>query len=301
MYANELIKSIENIRRKRKITLEDLTFDIVDIKQYRKYVYEQSKIPFNTIFKLVDRLGMRFEDLLSDYLKEQFEESNVIVELINNISSNNYEEAEKTLSSIDRDSLLQSENKVFYDIAFEFVRFNREKCHISTFEKKLCELIDFPKVLAKEVLTVSEIYVLGELLDIVTPSSQKKILSKISLFLDDSKFNFKIVNQIIVRINLYLETINDYKGIIKNCLIGEKNCMRNQNFYLLDYFYYSLAYCNNVLSQHDEMNKYIMKCYHTIMLEDKPDVIHRFEHLFELDFEKKLSVLVKDIINKANE
>ncbi|MDL2292809.1 hypothetical protein LJC17_04415 [Acholeplasma sp. OttesenSCG-928-E16] len=303
---NDLFKFVDAIRRKKHVTQEELSFGVIDVRLYRKYLTAEVKAPIEVILLLVDKLGFRFEVFMREFSKQQYEESENVNLFFNAVVNYNFENAKNIFKTINKDTLIQKENKVMFELTISLLDYYNRKITIETLINKISKLINYPDLLKEETFSTIELYALGILLNSVEKENKDKIASKLeSIFSDKDSIlygeNVNIINLTLYRLIRHLDEKGDINLATEFSLLGINNCLKASSFYLLDYFYFCLAVCRKKANDVADFEKNIALCYGVVLATQDEQSKAKFKDVLEKECNQNIEIfLSKYYKKKAN-
>ena len=300
--SNEFFKYIDILRYQRGMSQEDICFDITDVRQYRKYLKGEVRAPLSVIIPLCNRLELRFENIFYEFSKRFFIESQDVTTLLNKVINYDFDNSYRLLRTIKKESILQKENVLIYDTACLLLEFYDKKTRETDFVKRLRELICYPEILKKDVLSLGEAYAMGILLNYVNGNDTKTILSKIeSMYANPTIINYgdniRVLSLLLFRLVKHHAKNCGYDDVRRLCNIAIESSHKNNTIYLLEYFYYSLAFCENEVGSTAKRDEYVFKCYAVLEIDGNEPAKKKFQTLIESDFKTPLYEQITNFIN----
>ena len=148
---------IEKIRKDRNLSREDLCDNIMSKRNYQRFASGEVSISSDKIFKLVNNLGLDVYSIQNIYKKTTTDEYSKLIEAFNFVSQWKFKEAIIIHSTIDKDSFKDQTNQNLYNLTNLLIKRHNEKILDSEFYPQIEDMIDFPNVLSKKILSVYEI------------------------------------------------------------------------------------------------------------------------------------------------
>ncbi|PAT01271.1 hypothetical protein CI105_07380 [Candidatus Izimaplasma bacterium ZiA1] len=292
MNLRNLAIYIDEIRKAKKITREDFLFEVVSLRQYKRYLYGESEIPFNIVISLARRVDIEPLNLLYDFEQEIKKETKTINSLFYHVANYDFEKVEDLLKVINKDAFLSERNEIYYKytvITYDY--FTRKNSGVQT-ASLYASLIDYPKILNFSIIDSVDMFVLSNLIDFVSKEEQADIVEKIKSLLDnDSKVIAGNIDytypRLITKLGKYYGMNNMFDEVIEVCHKGISNAMDSKNLYCLEYFYYYLAIAYFRLENYSLRDKYIFLTYSAVNTRNDQKMFNKFNTLIEKDFDIK--------------
>jgi hypothetical protein len=274
---------------------EELIFDVVSIRQYRRYLNGESDIPFPVVDVLCERLGIQTITLIKEMEAARVEETRKI-DLFYNLSSGpTYSEHTDKLLSLKEDEIIDPENKLLFRHSILIFEQNQGKMSRDIFVEKNKELLGYPKFRKKTIFTMVEILILSKILEFVESAKEaneiyEKVLNQLNseaTFLND-QFS-QTINIALFRLAKYSGMKKKFEDVITFCEIGIKRNTKSSSYYLMDYFYYFLSLAYFHLERFNDFENSLIKCYHILNFEANPLKIDLFSKWILKDFDVNLN------------
>jgi len=292
--SREIALFIDKLRSFRNISQEDFLFDIISMRQYRRYMNGDSTLSYVILDKLAKRLGFTAEYIIMELETEKAKQTKSVYDLYNYVVSNNLEKAKELFLIIDERHLI-SENDIllfkhskhmfdyFIKISSELVTINRSK-----------ELIDFDNLLKKKALTTSELLVLVSFFNLESFKEIDQIAEKIALYLQNnitivSGHNIRVLVLVLKELSRYFSIIENYERMLYYAEEGIRYSKLMKSYYLLETLYYFSAAAYHKLNQVNHRDESIFKCLSLLNMEGIQEKIDKYKKLFEVRFGYKTS------------
>jgi len=274
------------------MTQEEYLFGVISQRQYYRYRYGESEVPFDIIIKLAGKLQIHFLKLIAQFIKESEQGKKLVQEYFNLVINKNSIEAEKCFNQINERNLIDNDSRTLAKLGKIIFDYNRGG--YSTIE--LCFLLKkhmgFTEMLKKDSLHDFEVYLLGLLMEFSIPD-RNMILEKLIYLFANKKvltgenrlYNSQVYFWIIKNLgkeSRYIEVINFASSAIDYC--------RDEfSVYCLNYFHYYKALAHNRVG---ETSKFQDEIYNAIIVSLNQNMEKR---------EKFFSMIQKDTgINAVN-
>ena len=113
--SREIALYIDRLRTYRNITLEDFLFDIVSIRQYRRYMSGDSTLSFVILDQLSKRLGFDAEILIMELQTEKARQADQIKNIYNTVISKNLVKAKELMQEVNEEHILSESDRLLFD------------------------------------------------------------------------------------------------------------------------------------------------------------------------------------------
>ena len=185
MISKDLTVYFDELRIKRGgISQLDLIEGITSATQFRRYLNGKSKLPFRVIVAFSERLGLKYDYVLDNLDITKNKERSFITRLMNTTVTYNFNEFDEILKELDTTIFIQSENKLLFDYIIVLNDLFRDQITKDLALYKLKKLINYPEILVlKEMLSVAEFMILGEVTTLLPIDETKPALDKLKMIL----------------------------------------------------------------------------------------------------------------------
>jgi hypothetical protein len=109
---------IDDIRKSKKMTVEELCDNIIDSRQFRRYKTGEYTMPFNNLVLFCEKLDISLNDFFYSMLQKDRRDYNKLAEIYDLCNEGNYRDAKAKLDLIKSINRFDSQNRKFY----EFIR-----------------------------------------------------------------------------------------------------------------------------------------------------------------------------------
>ncbi|MDO9629243.1 MAG: helix-turn-helix transcriptional regulator [Acholeplasmataceae bacterium] len=307
MKSEELCSYLERIRSARNISQEIFTNGIVSLRQYRRYLNGESDIPFQVVDKLSEKLGIQTINLLSEIEATRYEETKKVDKFYNAVVNYSKNDVLNLISYFENLPFIDPENKLLYlhGVSLHMLLTNQVTRGETVQKNK--ELINYPLIFKKSIITLNEMVILSSILDYSEdPVDAEEISTRLKAYLQNRSFvlgtgHEPIFNLVLFRLARYSGKNNLFDDVISYCNMGIERNHSQKFYYLLDYFYYysSLAY----YQLGDMVNYEIMlvKCFNILHTEGNEKKIEKFALMIYEDFNIIFNDFVVNYYQKHNQ
>lgn len=155
--SNEFAHFIDNFRKSRNITREDFVDGIISLRQYYRFIKGDSSLKSESINSLLERLEINTIDLYGQFIKKKNESLKNLIDSYNLISLMEYDKAKVMLAKINESDLQSVQDIKFLRYLLASLNFHLKLESEEKSMNKIIEIIDYPKILNKDILTFYEI------------------------------------------------------------------------------------------------------------------------------------------------
>jgi hypothetical protein len=290
MKSQDLCGYLERLRSSRNISQEIFTNGIVSLRQYRRYLSGESDIPFQVADKLSERLGVQTINLLGEIEATRFEEKRKVDKFYNSVLNNSKDDVQSMITYFQNLEFIDPENKVLFLHGLSLYLLITDQDTRSVTVQKNKDLIVYPSILKRTIITLNEMVILSSILDYSEdPKDTQEISDRLKQFLENRSFvigtgHEPIFNLVLFRLARYSGKNNLFGDVINYCTMGIERNHSHKFYYLLDYYYYysSLAYYS--LGDIPNYELMLVKCFNVLQTEGNQKKIDKFTSLINEDF-----------------
>ena len=305
MQSREIVFYVESLRRGKKLTINELIQDIVSLRQFKRYLYGESNIPTDVLFKLCRRLNIEPITAIKNYDKSLKEENFMINTLHKHIVSKRFKEAENTIKHLRSSSFYSERNSNYFGICNSLYMHQVENLSDSRYIELISKEISYPELLKSDVIDLVEAFGLVSIVKITKNNEEKqkimmflleKISLKGSLIEGDSSYIYPYV---IISLAKEFGKSEDVENVISLCNIGINNQKSNNSSYGLSQLHYYASLANNSINDISMRNHHIAACYYSLKLnENDKNKIERLTNVIKKDYGN--DILVKVIMSELS-
>jgi hypothetical protein len=193
MNTKQVNRFLELERKNRRLTMEEFTKDIISERTYRRYLYEDTEIPYQVFEKLLTRLNINPFGFIYGSQAFLVQENPHELDLVMSLMYEDYEEVDKILKT--------QNGKPFesffgeYLIPLFMIRYEVHKRGLSKLDaqKQVLNWIELDNLLLSSNTTLEPIVALSKLYEWIPSSYDERLLSWLLTFLSDpTKIHFSI-------------------------------------------------------------------------------------------------------------
>jgi len=290
MKSQDLCGYLERLRSSRNISQEIFTNGIVSLRQYRRYLSGESDIPFQVADKLSERLGVQTINLLGEIEATRFEEKRKVDKFYNSVVNNSKDDVLSMITYFENLQFIDPENKVLFLHGLSLYMLITDQDTRSVTVQKNKDLIAYPAILKRTIITLNEMVILSSILDYSDdPNDTQEISEKLKQYLENRSFvigtgHEPIFNLVLFRLARYSGKNNLFGDVINYCTMGIERNHSHKFYYLLDYFYYYSALSYYSLGDIPNYELMLVKCFNVLQTEGNQKKITKFTLLINEDF-----------------
>jgi len=262
MDSVKLINFMEELRYQRKLTQEEYLDGVISQRQFYRYRKGESEIPFEVIDKLIEKIGIPYVKLISQFIEQSKTQKELVLSYFNLVINKKAEEAEEIFVLINNLKLIDKESTTIVKMGRIISSFN--KGYFSNLELciQLKENMNFNEMIKKETLHDFEIYLLGLIMEYSEPD-RLKTLEKVMQLLKTDRIlighNKILLMQVFFWIIKFLGREKRYHEVILFSDLAIVESHKNHTNYCLNYFHYYKSLAHLRLGQTEEYEKNLYK------------------------------------------
>jgi transcriptional regulator with XRE-family HTH domain len=272
---------MENLRYDRKMTQDAYLEDVISQRQYYRYRSGESEVPFDCIIKFANKLQIPLLKLISSYQSNSEKEKELVKEFLNLVISKKLDEATIFKHKLKNLMLLDEETQLFFSLSKILYDFFMQKINNVEMIEKLKDNIDFGKIMKKEILHDSEIYILGVIME-YSHKDRLSIYKKINKLLKNDKLllgsNSSLYLQVFFWIVKNLGKLGRYNEAIEMARIAIEYAKSKHLYYAVEYFHYYLAYSFYMLKDTENFEMELSNTIKILLYLDE----HKRKHFFDM-------------------
>lgn len=302
-YSQELAHYFDRLRFEQNMTQETLVEGIISLRQFRRYLNGTSYLPQEVINLFSERLGYRTAILMLEFEAEKIKEARTIIDFYNSVANRDHVSAQHFMNHYPIEKVKDMGTKMLYQNAVDHLELQTGKITEEAYIKRTVELMDYPEIMKRKVLTTFEITILSSLVNVSGFADHQVIADRLLLMADNptliySGQNEKMLTYVLQRLGQYYGIHKEYRKVLETCDKAIKYNLEWKLFYLLDFIYYFKALAHDYLGEHDEYEKALFQCYCTLQIEGSPLRYERFRKLVESDWPINFHEFAKQYIEK---
>lgn len=304
MDSKNLSNYIELLRYGRKISQENLVHEITSLRQYQRYRSGDCDIPLAIVGKFAKKLGVSSSKLLLGYESEIKNQQIIINNYYNAVVNRKLDDICNLRKEITNHEIIEDEKVALFQCA-EYLNLYFEK-RLASYElfEKLSNLIDYPNLLRKSILSEIEVFVLSNLLGTANDTENEKIILKLKTIYEDETVlvtgTYELAStQVLFRIAKYYGKLMDYPNVLKFCNLGIDRGLFYKQYYLFEFFFYYSALAYFRTNDFPNFEKYLFRCFSVLEMEGNQNRKEKFRNMILKDLEINLDEFAKSYITKS--
>ncbi len=288
-YSQELALYFDMLRFHKHVTQESFTHGIISMRQYRRYLHGDSKIPQYVVNALSKKLGFKPEYLILEFEAAKFKENQYANDYHNAVINQDYEKACIIEKVFNDKSILDENNLMIYRFATALSKYQQKQLLAPAFVDTIKQLIDYPHILTHTVFSSTEIIILSALLSNHAFHEQDKIITIFNNYLNHkntivSGHNQKFILLILYHLSHYHKQYGDPQEMLRYAQKGISLCKKNKFNYLLEDFFRFAALACLRLNKKELINELLFRLYNVLQMEGNKAKINRYYRYIKNDF-----------------
>jgi hypothetical protein len=281
---------LDDLRRNSKLTVKTLCDNIVDPRNYRRYLTGERTLTHVKIVDFCERLNISSTDFYYSARKTdiyEFQQVNKLYKLIGNRDFNAFNSSVK---GIKRDNIIDTQNLRFYDFCILKIEFELNKKTNDQLIRELSNIIDYPSCCEKTAFDFVDLITLQLIAEIESKFGKDTALNKLISILNEPKFIYtsseanNIIPSIYSNVSLFLLRMNRYQNSKEVALKGIDYSLRYSDISGLAHLYYVLAFSSLKLGNHIDAELNAVKCVMTAVVKNDKYEIDMFTKTLTKDF-----------------
>lgn len=283
---------LDNIRRKKNITIKDLCDGLCDDRQYRKYRSGENNVSDIRLLEFCERLGISSRDFYFTLNEKDEYDFKVLKNLYNFIINKDYYEAKKILDKGFKHSYLTIQNKRLFEYCKIKYRYKQKEYTSDQAVKEIGHNINVQECCKNEIFDFVDILFLLMLAEIQVKTEKMQALDQLikilnnpdSLYMSPEKRG--LIAPIYSNVSIMLGRLNRLSDLLKINALGIDYCLKNSFSRSLTKLYQTRALALYRLERFSEADEYIAKCIsNSISIESGEETVKLFSQLVK-DFNK---------------
>lgn len=299
--GNGFIMEILRVKRDFK-SQEEFVNGICDVRQYRRYINNESQMPIEVLSLLMGRANMTFEEFLGFYSEEERKETMTIRGIYNHLMTGKFERADEMIREYADNKFLLEANKTLYSFCKYFYQRKKDLSFLFEYKNHVATLINYPKILNFQFLSHYELLILSNYSQNLPSDERDKVIDKLTAVLISHKITDmnSLDSHMIILYSLIQHhgLKRHYNEALKLCETGIKLSFEYHHHYLIGQLYYFKSLCHHQLDQIELRNEAIVKCVQLFDLDINKNLREHFYMLIEKDFGLTLDDVMIDYWQK---
>lgn len=281
---------LDILRQQNKMTVEQFCSDIVDERTFRRYKTGEKTISYTKIAAFCDRLKIHPSDFFYSAKTNDQNEYKRINHLYTLMRRRDFEGFKKEVHTVDKEYIFDIQNRRFFDLTLAYVAFELKEKSLDELYITFSELADYPKCLTHQSFDFVSI---GALLKIAEIEIKQKKESALNLLMDilsnsdmifASYINLKVIPTLYADVCIFLLRLHRFKAANYVAQNGINYALRNSDYTVLSYLYYTKAYALLMLNDLENAELNAARCLASIISKQADEEIELFYRVLKKDF-----------------
>lgn len=303
-YSRELALFFDKLRHERGYSQVDFVFDIVSLRQYRRYLSGASNLPQDVVNLFARKLGFKPEHIIIDFEAARIEESKIVTTYYNAVINNDEETLEKLEGTININKVIDRNNRLIFEFATHVRLFRQKQINEADLVARVKSLINYPDILKINRLSSAEVILMSTLLIYRSFDDKDALAKKLTSYVQDSSqvisgYNERIRFLCLQRLADYFGTLGEFDKVIKLSSFAIDGLVQIKSYYLMEFFYYYMALAHYYLGQMEKHEEMVYRCHCILEAENNHAKSAKFKKRIEDDFHISLPEFIKTYINKT--
>ncbi|KFZ27344.1 MAG: hypothetical protein KQ78_00394 [Candidatus Izimaplasma bacterium HR2] len=283
---------LDNLRRKYKITVDDLCGDICDSRLYRRYLSGERTLTHLKIIEFCEKLGISPSDFYYSASEKDRYELRKIKELYKTIVSRDFTNFQKIHKSINKDMLISIQNERFLDFCILKAEYINKATNSKNTLDKASLVADYPNCIKKSAFDFVDLISLQLIAQIEVEFKKEIALNKLIQILNNkdmiyiSSESSNILPSIYANVSLFLSRLNKYEDSNSVSDSGIKYSILHSDFGSLSHLRYVKALSLLKLGYVQEAEIEAIKCLSNAISKENPYELEMFHRELISDFKK---------------
>lgn len=276
---------LDNLRRKNNITVENLCNNIVDPRNYRRYINGERTLTNSKIEEFCNCFKISITDFYYSASEQDKYEFALVNDLYKLIQNKNYLQFYKDAKLIKISRFIDVQNKRFYKFCFIKVEFQTKKASPKDLLIRLYEMANYPKCLKKKAYDFVDLVSLQLIAELETEFGETNALERLIQILEYgdmiylSSDSSTVIPSIYANVSLFLTRLKRFEDSDCIASAGVDYSIRYSNNSALSHLYAIKAQSAKELMQHSEAELNAIKSFFSVIVRDSQyeiDMIYTF-------------------------
>lgn len=299
---------LDNIRRKKNITIKDLCDGICDDRQYRKYRSGENNVSDIRLLEFCERLGISSRDFYFTLNEKDEYDFKVLKNLYNFIVNKDYYEAKKILDKGFKHSYLTVQNRRLLEYCKIRYLYKQKEYTSDQAVKEIGININIQECCKNEIFDFVDILFLLMLAEIQVKTDKVQALDQLinilanpeSIYMCPEKRD--LIAPIYSNVSILLGRLNRFDELLKINSLGIEYCLKNSFSRSLTKLYQTRALALYKLERFSEAEEYIAKCISNSISIESIEVTTKLFAQLAKEFNKNpFDVLIEYFVRKKEE
>lgn len=289
MISREMCVLLDDFRQKKKLSMIKFTDEIVSLRQYKRYLYGTSEMPFKMFVDLCSRIQTDPMYLIFELERKRIEQLTTLDDLNRAIITNEYKKADDIIEQLKTETLLDPANETYFQVQLLLLGFYKKEMPDVFYANQCAKLIHYPEILTHDILSSIEMSGLALMLNFLPQNERQPVLDKLDRIVTDKAFefinkDFYMLNSIRLKLAREYGMLRDFDKVIPLCEQVVRACENYQSYFNLDLTYYYLALSYKHLKDLEKAHHYLEKMYFALKVKPTISAYEKYNKLILKDF-----------------
>ncbi|MDG0889000.1 hypothetical protein [Paracholeplasma manati] len=303
MISREMCVLLDDFRAKKNLSMLNFIDGVVSLRQYKRYLYGTSEMPFKMFVELCDRVSVEPLYMVYELEHKRIDQANRLDVFSNAIIARDFDQAEALMRDLSKEVMIDQNNEIYFKLNILQLDYYLKKYPNAHLAKVCAELIHYPDILKHDVMNGVELVGLSLLLNFIPNEERFPIMDKLYQIIKTGAYTFISkdffqMNSVSLGVAKMYGMNKDDVKVIELCNEVLKACDFNESYFNLDLTYYFLSLAHRNLGKTEEAHQYIEKLYHATKVKIENGSYDRFNALIKKDFGFDFETLLANKLKK---
>lgn len=289
MISREMCVLLDDFRQKKKLSMIKFTDEIVSLRQYKRYLYGTSEMPFKMFVDLCGRIQTDPMYLIFELERKRIEQLTTLDDLNRAIITNDYQKADEIIEALKSETLLDKANEIYFQVQLLLMGFYKKEMPDVFYANQCAKLINYPAILTHDILSSIEMSGLALMLNFLPQNERQPVLDKLNTLVTEKAFefinkDFYMLNSIRLKLAREYGMLRDFDKVVPLCTQVVRACENYQSYFNLDLTYYYLALSYKHLNDVEKAHHYLEKMYFALKVNPNVSAYEKYNKLILKDF-----------------
>lgn len=275
------------------------TDEIVSLRQYKRYLYGTSEMPFKMFVDLCSRIQTDPMYLIFELERKRIEQLTTLDDLNRAIITNDYKKADDIIEQLKTETLLDQANETYFQVQLLLLGYYKKEMPDVFYANQCAKLINYPAILTHEMLSSIEMSGLALMLNFLPQHERQPVLDKLDRIVTEKAFefinkDFYMLNSIRLKLAREYGMLRDFDKVIPLCEQVVRACENYQSYFNLDLTYYYLALSYKHLKDLEKAHHYLDKMYFALKVKPNVSAYDKYNKLIFKDFGFDFDTLIQN-------
>jgi len=289
MISREMCVLLDDFRAKKNLSMVNFIEGVVSLRQYKRYLYGTSEMPFKMFVELCDRVNVEPLYMVYELERKRIDQANRLDVFSQAIIAHDFKKAEALMRDLSNEVMYDQNNEVYFKLNILQLDYYLKKYPNAHLANVCAELIHYPDILKHDVMNGVELVGLSLLLNFIPNEERFPIMDKLYQIITTGAYtfiskDFYQMNSVSLGVAKMYGMNKDDVKVIEICNEVLKACEFNESYFNLDLTYYFLSLAYKHLGKIEESHQYIEKLYHATKVKPSDASYERFNKLILKDY-----------------